>query len=600
MALNRLRIQKQLELSAVVGSIISTGATSEPYYLPPGTTGQVLTIVAGIPAYETPASVVAQHDLRVLGGGQIERGSNSASASNGAVFLHDSYSHLAGFSDNWIGAAAALQPVVRIQDNGLVMFNTDGLANGVGALTLTFDPVNNMLHSGVKSTTLVPRVNSVALGGTNNLFFTNSLLLSTGSSNTISALTSSYIGTGGSNMVSGANSMLLASDSSNTVSGTNSFMASSGATNTASSNNVLVLTTGSTNTASGSRSVILGSGSTGTSSGIRSLLISNNSSNVSGANNTINVATGSGNQANTTNSIVLASGNSNVISTGASSLLISTANSGSVTGSSSILISSGASNVASGANSLLLASSNNCTTSGQFSFLIGASGYSSANVASGIGSGIVTGGGGNTASGNFCTVVGGFDCTSAGDNSFTTGERHFANSYGQFVCGLNNVNSAGTSNAYVSDDHLFNIGNSSSSGKSNAMTVLKNGSTQINTSPATSGVTYTKNQVAPKGALEVVSGTKGFIPPMFTSAQAATRLANLATPSFTKLIIDPSGATNNRVNQPSADYTGDGVNDAAGYYCDDREGEMWYNVELRSHQRITWSNITATYIVQTF
>lgn len=599
MAINRLRIGKQFELSAVAGSIISTDGTLEPYYLSPGTNGHVLTVVAGVPTYAAPVGTVAQHDLRTLVGGQVERGSDSATLPSGAGFLHDSYSHLLGFSDNWIGTAAALQPVVRIQDNGLVMFNTDGLVNGVGVLTLTFDPVLNMLHSGIKSATLVPRANSVAIGGTNNLFFTNSLLLSTGSSNDISGITSSYVGTGGSNIISAATAMLLGTGSTNTVSGTSSFMVSTGATNTATSNNVLVLTTGSTNIGSGSRSLTLGTGSNNTSSGIRSMLISNNSSNVSAGTNSINISTGSSNEANTTNSMLMATNNGNTISTGTATMLLTTGTGSSATGATSILISSGSGNTSSAINTLLVASSFGCSVTGQNGFFFG-SAFGTANLVSGIGAGIVGAGGGNTASGNFSVVVSGFECISAGDNSFTTGERHFANSYGQFVCGLNNVNSAGTTNAYVADDHIFNIGNSTSAGKSNAMTVLKSGHTQINTSPGNTGLTYTKIQVKPKAALEVVSGTQGFIPPMLTSAQATTRLAELATPSFTKLVIDPSGATNNRVNQPSADYTGDGVADAAGYYCDDREGEMWYNVELRSHQRITWSNITATYIVQTF
>lgn len=46
---------------------------------------------------------LAQHDLRLLTNGTVERGSDSAIDPKGAQFLHDSYSHLNGFSDNWVG-----------------------------------------------------------------------------------------------------------------------------------------------------------------------------------------------------------------------------------------------------------------------------------------------------------------------------------------------------------------------------------------------------------------------------------------------------------------------------------------------------------------
>jgi hypothetical protein len=51
MATNRLRISKQLELSASPYSIIRTGAGNEPAYLAPGADGSVLTVVGGIPQY---------------------------------------------------------------------------------------------------------------------------------------------------------------------------------------------------------------------------------------------------------------------------------------------------------------------------------------------------------------------------------------------------------------------------------------------------------------------------------------------------------------------------------------------------------------------
>lgn len=49
----RVRISKQLEKSVSAGSIISTDVSNEPFYLTPGTNGQLLTIVSGVPAWQT-------------------------------------------------------------------------------------------------------------------------------------------------------------------------------------------------------------------------------------------------------------------------------------------------------------------------------------------------------------------------------------------------------------------------------------------------------------------------------------------------------------------------------------------------------------------
>lgn len=56
MSINRLRIGKQLELSAAPYSITRTNASNEQEYVAPGTAGQVLTIVGGIPTWSTQAA----------------------------------------------------------------------------------------------------------------------------------------------------------------------------------------------------------------------------------------------------------------------------------------------------------------------------------------------------------------------------------------------------------------------------------------------------------------------------------------------------------------------------------------------------------------
>lgn len=56
--MSRLRIQKDLELSAAAGSIITTSGANEPQYTGPGSNGQVLTVVGGVPAWANTAADV--------------------------------------------------------------------------------------------------------------------------------------------------------------------------------------------------------------------------------------------------------------------------------------------------------------------------------------------------------------------------------------------------------------------------------------------------------------------------------------------------------------------------------------------------------------
>jgi hypothetical protein len=53
---SRLRVGKQLEKSAAAGAVLITDATAEPSYLGIGTAGQVLTTVAGAPAWAAAAA----------------------------------------------------------------------------------------------------------------------------------------------------------------------------------------------------------------------------------------------------------------------------------------------------------------------------------------------------------------------------------------------------------------------------------------------------------------------------------------------------------------------------------------------------------------
>src|SRR6187551_1130876 len=56
MAETRLRIQKDLEKSALSGAVLVTDTNTEAAYLPRGSAGQVLTIVGNAPTWQTPVT----------------------------------------------------------------------------------------------------------------------------------------------------------------------------------------------------------------------------------------------------------------------------------------------------------------------------------------------------------------------------------------------------------------------------------------------------------------------------------------------------------------------------------------------------------------
>lgn len=57
---NRLKIGKQLEKSVIAGSIVKTDANNEQEYVQPGSNGQVLTVVAGIPTWSALPAAAAE------------------------------------------------------------------------------------------------------------------------------------------------------------------------------------------------------------------------------------------------------------------------------------------------------------------------------------------------------------------------------------------------------------------------------------------------------------------------------------------------------------------------------------------------------------
>ena len=65
--MTRIKIAKQLEQSSVDGSLIVTDGNNNPFFLEPGSEGQVLTIVAGVPEYQDPANDVEIGPILTVG-----------------------------------------------------------------------------------------------------------------------------------------------------------------------------------------------------------------------------------------------------------------------------------------------------------------------------------------------------------------------------------------------------------------------------------------------------------------------------------------------------------------------------------------------------
>lgn len=145
---------------------------------------------------------------------------------------------------------------------------------------------------------------------------------------------------------------------------------------------------------------------------------------------------------------------------------------------------------------------------------------------SGINSGAF-GGQSNTISGAYSFAGGGESVNITGDYGSALGGLHL-NVNARHMVGLGYygvVFSGMTTNSNVLTDQMFVIGNGlSTSNRSNSLTVLKNGRTQINSISTTP---KTQVQCTPGATLDVVSVDSGILAPRLTSAQVTTLLGSL-------------------------------------------------------------------------
>ncbi|NBO69086.1 hypothetical protein EBV26_01175, partial [bacterium] len=92
---------------------------------------------------------------------------------------------------------------------------------------------------------------------------------------------------------------------------------------------------------------------------------------------------------------------------------------------------------------------------------------------------VIIGGALNTASAYQSTVLGGRSNTASGQYSLVGGLGNTSGSYGETVFGFYATDVNGTTSSAVSTDRLFAIGNGTSSTRSTAFSILKNGNTNI-------------------------------------------------------------------------------------------------------------------------
>lgn len=145
MAETRARIQKQLEKSAVAGSIVRTDVNNEQEYVQPGTNGQVLTIVAGVPTWANLVAGFAGFsitdtvtteaiasgdtitfaannllDVAISATDTVTHGINTSGATSGQVITFN------GTNAVW-GTAPAGVSVFRVTDSALHVTNTSAI-----------------------------------------------------------------------------------------------------------------------------------------------------------------------------------------------------------------------------------------------------------------------------------------------------------------------------------------------------------------------------------------------------------------------------------------------------------------------------------------
>lgn len=220
-------------------------------------------VTADVP---TP-TIEVQHGLRILGTGEIEIGSDSATDAKGSQFLHTNYKFLNTYSDNWIGNSNAnnhqILPVKNVGNvvsyfsNGDVSLNEVIVGRGLGNIDTNtmvgkFSLITNT--TGYSNTSVGHRsLQTNTTGYENTAIGDNALRVINGTGNTaIGFSTLSFGGTASNNVAIGGYALHQNTGSSNIGIGGSVLFSNTGTSNIAIGNNALQRnTSGYQNTAIG-------------------------------------------------------------------------------------------------------------------------------------------------------------------------------------------------------------------------------------------------------------------------------------------------------------------------------------------------------------
>ena len=154
-------------------------------------------------------------------------------------------------------------------------------------------------------------------------------------------------------------------------------------------------------------------------------------------------------------------------------------------------VGGGLENIASGQYAALTGGRRDSAT-GQYSFVGGGRQNTASNSYATVVNGLS-----NKSSGSYATILGGNNNAAIGNYSLLFGVNNQASSYGETVLGVYATEyTASSTTTFSTTDRLFNIGNgSSTTARSDAFTILKNGNTGIGTSTPSAKLEVASNRI---------------------------------------------------------------------------------------------------------
>jgi hypothetical protein len=198
--MTRIKIAKQIEQSAVAGSIVTTNPSNEQQYVPPGANGTVLSIAAGVPAWAMPA-VTGAFNGTTLASGQVQLGDDAGGTGQPGGFVSNRFINQETFNFSVVGNTYGVsRPGLLVKPTGEILMSA--VTPGQGNHHVYFNPADGIFYAGNEGGSSYTGNNKVALGSDNSLNGANNQAV-VGNSNTLGATYSTIVGY--SNTVTGTN-----------------------------------------------------------------------------------------------------------------------------------------------------------------------------------------------------------------------------------------------------------------------------------------------------------------------------------------------------------------------------------------------------------